>query len=102
VQAASTAGSPSLSTAVRIVTICRLPSSRPVSLRLNHSDGERGWNRQTLTDSYTLPDVSSAVIQRLGVGLGVRVIKTAGDWVLLARDGVEVGYVKADYVVGIQ
>src|SRR2546429_8799618 len=32
-QAASTAGSPSVSTAVRISTICRLPSSAPASLR---------------------------------------------------------------------
>src|SRR5271154_112546 len=36
-QAASTAGSPSVSTAVRMSTICRLPSSAPASLRRTRS-----------------------------------------------------------------
>src|SRR6476661_2416750 len=35
--AASTAGSPSVSTAVRMSTICRLPSSAPASLRRTRS-----------------------------------------------------------------
>src|SRR6266567_2867770 len=37
VQAASTAGSPSVSTAVRMSTICRLPSSRLANLRRTRS-----------------------------------------------------------------
>ena len=36
-QAASTAGNPSVRTAARILTICRSPSSDPVSLRLTRS-----------------------------------------------------------------